>query len=122
MSDFEARSRVFQEFIVHRRTQESIETRHGPVAAGASQDAVLFHRLTRVTKAQMGELDQMASALHEAEQERDRSLAEASTREAELLNRLRQAEAECNAAMDGLRDARREAEELRGYVEKMNAG
>lgn len=82
----------------------------------------LFHRLTRVTQAEMGELDQMAQSLHEAEETRDRAIAYLEQREAELTNQLQQTEAELRAAMDGLRDARREAEELRGYVERMNAG
>jgi len=50
----------------------------------------LVNRFTRVTKAEIGELDKMAQALHEAEETR----------------------------MDGLRDARREAEELRAYVDR----
>ena len=42
-------------------------------------------------------------------------------REAELTNQLVQTEAELAAAMEGLRDARREAEELRTYVERAKA-
>ena len=81
----------------------------------------LFHRLTRVTQAEMGELDQMAQSLHEAEETRDGAIAYLEQREAELSNQLTQTDAELRAAMDGLRDARREAEELRGYIERMNA-
>lgn len=79
----------------------------------------LIHRLTRVSRADMGELEQMAQALHEAEETRDRAVAYAESREAELTNHLSQAEAELRAAMDGLRDARREAEELRDHIERM---
>ncbi len=82
----------------------------------------LFHRLTRVTQADMGELDQMARSLHEAEVQRDEALARLNEREARLQSRLRQSEAESKAAMEGLRDARAEAEELRAYIEKTNAG
>lgn len=82
----------------------------------------LFHRLTRVTQAEMGELDKMAQALHEAEDLRDRAIAYLEEREAALISQQHQTEAELRAAMDGLRDARREAEELREYVERMNAG
>ena len=39
----------------------------------------------------------------------------------ELTNQLAQAEAELSAAMEGLRDARHEAEELRSYAEKNSA-
>ncbi|KEO50530.1 hypothetical protein [Thioclava pacifica] len=79
----------------------------------------LIHRLTRVTRADMGELEQMAQALHEAEETRDQALAYFEQREAELTNQLNQSEAELRAAMDGLRDARHEAEELRAYIERM---
>ncbi|MCL7463837.1 MULTISPECIES: hypothetical protein [Paracoccaceae] len=81
----------------------------------------LIHRLTRVTRADMGELEQMAQALHEAEETRDEALRFLETREAELMNQISQTEAELRAAMDGLRDARHEAEELRAYIERMNA-
>ncbi len=82
----------------------------------------LFHRLTRVTQADMSELDQMARSLHEAEQQRDEALARLNEREARLQSRLRQSEAEAKAVMEGLRDARAEAEELRAYIEKTHAG
>jgi len=82
----------------------------------------LMHRFTRVTKADMSELDQMAQSLHEAEELRDQAIAYIESREAELTNQLAQSEAELNAAMGGLRDARQEAEELRMYIERMNSG
>lgn len=78
----------------------------------------LISRLTRVTQADMGELDRMAQALHEAEETRDEAITYLQQREAELTNQLTQAEAELRAAMDGLRDARQEADELRGYIER----
>ena len=81
----------------------------------------LIHRLTRVTAADMGELEQMAQALHEAEEQRDQAVAYVESREAELTNQINQTEAELRAAMDGLRDARHEAEELRAYIERMQA-
>ena len=78
----------------------------------------LIHRLTRVSQADMGELEQMAQALHEAEETRDQALVYVEQREAELANQLSQTEAELRAAMDGLRDARHQAEELRAYIER----
>lgn len=81
----------------------------------------LLHRLTRVTRADMGELEQMAQSLHEAEEMRDQAITYIEQREAELTNQISQTEAELRAAMDGLRDARHEAEELRNYIERMNA-
>ncbi|MFC2970414.1 hypothetical protein [Acidimangrovimonas pyrenivorans] len=82
----------------------------------------LVHRFTRVSQADMGELDKMAKSLHEAEEARDQAITYVQQREAELTNQLSQTEAELRAAMDGLREARAEAEEMRAYIERMNAG
>ena len=81
----------------------------------------LVNRATRVTKAEIGELDRMAQALHEAEETRDEAITYLQQREAEITNQLAQTEAELRAAMDGLRDARREAEEYRSYIDRQNA-
>jgi nitrogen fixation/metabolism regulation signal transduction histidine kinase len=81
----------------------------------------LINRLSRVTQAEMGELDQMARDLHDAEETRDQAIEYLEGREAELTNRLNQSNAELRAAMDGLRDARRETDELRAYIERMSA-
>lgn len=80
----------------------------------------LVNRFTRVTRADIGELDRMAQALHDAEETRDEALAYLSTREAELESLLAQKEAELRAAMDGLREARQEAEGLRDWIERNN--
>lgn len=82
----------------------------------------LIHRFSRVSSADMGELDRMAQALHDAEETRDQAITYLQQREAELSNQQHQTEAELRAAMDGLRDARQEAEELRAYIERMNQG
>ena len=82
----------------------------------------LIHRFTRVTRADMGELERMAQELHEAEETRDQAITYLQQREAELTNQLAQTEAELSAAMEGLRDARQEAEELRAYIERVNQG
>ena len=82
----------------------------------------LVNRFSRVTKAEIGELDKMAQALHEAEETRDQAITYLQQREAEITNQLSQTEAELRAAMDGLRDARQEAEELRARVERQSAG
>lgn len=78
----------------------------------------LFHRLTRATSAELGELDRMARDLHEAEEARDLAVAELEEREAVLASRLTGAEAELQAAMEGLQGSRAEVEELRDYIEK----
>lgn len=81
----------------------------------------LLHRFRRIAGADMGELDRLAQSLHEAEETRDQALLYLEDREAELTNRISQTEAELRAAMDGLRDARTEAEEMRAYIERMHA-
>ncbi|MEL6681439.1 MAG: hypothetical protein AAFQ09_02195 [Pseudomonadota bacterium] len=81
----------------------------------------LVNRFTSVTKAEVGELDKMAQALHEAEETRDQAITYLQQREAEMTNQLSQTEAELRAAMDGLREARQEAEELRAHVEQQRA-
>lgn len=78
----------------------------------------LVNRVTRVTRAEIGELDRMAQALHDAEETRDQALAFLTAREAEMTGQLNQTEAELRATMDGLRDARHEAADLRAWIEK----
>lgn len=81
----------------------------------------LVQRFSRVSTADVAELDQMAKALHDAEETRDQAITYLQQREAELTNQLSQTEAELRAAMDGLRDARHESEELRSYIERVKA-
>ncbi len=79
----------------------------------------LVHRFTRVSQADVNQLERMSQELHEAEETRDQAITYLQQREAELTNQLAQTEAELSAAMEGLREARHEAEELRSYVELM---
>ncbi|PYG30512.1 hypothetical protein [Pelagimonas varians] len=79
----------------------------------------LVHRFTRVSQADMDQLERMSQELHEAEETRDQAITYLQQREAELTNQLTQTEAELSAAMDGLREARQEAEEMRVYVERI---
>ena len=71
----------------------------------------LIHRFTRVSKSDMGELERMArSGDHLSPTKRsgiDQSVGPDRSR--------------TSAAMEGLREARHEAEELRGYIDKVNA-
>ena len=80
----------------------------------------LIHRFLRVAQSEMGELDRMAQQLHEAEEQRDQTVAYFQQREADMSNQLSQTEAELRAAMDGLREARREAEKMRTHIERQN--
>ncbi|MFN4058051.1 MAG: hypothetical protein ACK4HW_07705 [Roseinatronobacter sp.] len=77
----------------------------------------LVHRFTRVRQQDLGELDRMAQALHEAEEIRDQAIEYVQTRERDLTTRLAQTEAELRAAMEGLREARAEADYFREQVE-----
>ena len=79
----------------------------------------IVHRFMRVSQSDMGEIDHMAHQLHEAEEQRDQAVAFYQQREAEMSNQLAQTEAELRAAMDGLRDARHEAEELRAHLDRV---
>jgi F0F1-type ATP synthase membrane subunit b/b' len=81
----------------------------------------LMHRFTPIGAADMTEVDRMAQALHEAEDARDHALIYLEEREAELANQISQTQAELRAAMDGLREARHEAEEMRAYLDRLNA-
>lgn len=81
----------------------------------------LIHRVARVTTDDMTELDEMAKALHEAEETRDAAIQYLQVREDELTAKNTQTEAELQAAMDGLREARTEIDELRGYIETQQA-
>ena len=80
----------------------------------------LVNRFARVSKNDISELDNMAQQLHDAEETRDQAIAYVQQREGEMQNQLSQTEAELRAAMEGLRDARAEAEELRAYIERQN--
>ena len=76
----------------------------------------LVHRFTRVAQSDVNELERMSQELHEAEETRDQAIVYLQQREAELTNQLSQTEAELVAAMEGLRDARHQAEELRSQL------
>ncbi|MDA0187388.1 hypothetical protein [Roseicyclus sp.] len=83
---------------------------------------MLLSRFHQVSSADLNEMDAMAKALHDAEETRDQAIAYLQQREAELTGQLSQTEAELRAAMDGLREARQETEELRLYIERSNQG
>jgi len=52
----------------------------------------LINRFTRVSKSEVGELDKMAQALHEAEETRDQAITYLQQREAEMTNQMAQTE------------------------------
>ncbi|MCR9087345.1 MAG: hypothetical protein NXH97_11425 [Rhodobacteraceae bacterium] len=77
-------------------------------------------RLSRVSHRDLDELDKMAEELHEAEIQRDEAVTERHRVEHEAHRKLVQTEAELRAAMDGLRDARAEAADLRAFISEQN--
>ena len=78
----------------------------------------LVHRLTRVSDADVNELESLAASLHEAEELRDQAITYIEQRESELTTQLSQTEAELRAAMEGLREARSQNDHLRSKLEK----
>ena len=78
----------------------------------------LIHRLSRVTRAEMGELESMAQQLHEAEEARDKAVSELEEREADLVAKLGTTESELRAAQDQLAESQTEIEELRDYIDR----
>ena len=78
----------------------------------------LVHRLTRLSDADVNELESLAASLHEAEELRDQAITYIEQRESELNTQLSQTEAELRAAMEGLREARSENDHLRSKLEK----
>ena len=81
----------------------------------------LVGRFARVGQSDLGEVDRLASQLHEAEEQRDEAIAYYQQREREIESRATETRAELAAAMEGLRESRTEAEDLRAYIERMNA-
>lgn len=78
----------------------------------------LILRFTKVEKSEMGALEKMAQALQRAKESRSQTAAEYKESKTEMTNRLHQTEAELSAAMLDLRQARREAAQLRGRIEQ----
>lgn len=78
----------------------------------------LIHRLGRVTRAEIGDLENMAQQLHDAEEARDSAVTQLEEREADLIAKLGTAEAEVRAAQDQIKEGHSEIEELRGYIDR----
>ena len=72
----------------------------------------LLQRLDMVSEKDLKDLNKISAALFEAEEDNEK----ARTRELELNKKISQLEAELKAAMDGLRAARLEAEELKSSL------
>ena len=78
----------------------------------------LVSRLYRVFSDNTPNLDSLGAELQKLEEERDHATTYLQQRETELINQLTQNEAELTAAMDALRLARLETDELRELLDK----
>ena len=78
----------------------------------------LIHRLSRPTRADMGELDRMAQEVHDAEDARDQAVERLEQVDTSLRRKLAQSEADLQTAIEGLHESRTEVEELRVYIER----
>ena len=72
-----------------------------------------YSSMNKINASNMGEIDDLANRLYEMEQAKDNAESQLKEREWELTNKVAQAEAELEAAMEGLGAARREVEEMR---------
>ena len=72
----------------------------------------LLQRLNMVSEKDLKDLNKISAALLEAEKDNEK----AKSRESELNKKISQLEAELKAAMDGLRAARLETEELKSSL------
>ena len=94
------------------------------IVAGAFLGAVLlgwllnwgFTRIRHASQTSADVTNDMASRLHAAEEARDAAFGERDEAVSDMKNRLRETEAELAAAMDGLGNARREADNLRAEL------
>lgn len=78
----------------------------------------LVHRLTRAGAAELGEIERLSQELHAAEAERDRAVAALETSEAAMTRRLGEMDSRRQQALDSLREAQTEIEELRVYIDR----
>ncbi|WP_138465092.1 hypothetical protein [Poseidonocella sp. HB161398] len=74
-------------------------------------------RLSRVSDAELGQLDSMAEELHRAEEERDAALALHHRAEHKQRGEAGELRSELKLTREALRQSRAEAEELRAYIE-----
>ncbi|MFV0408588.1 MAG: hypothetical protein ACK5LJ_02480 [Paracoccus sp. (in: a-proteobacteria)] len=78
----------------------------------------MINRLSGPVPIAPGSADQLAIDLHEAEEARDRAIAEGNAREAALHERLAFMNTELTDARKALQEASEEIEELREYIDR----
>ncbi|QUS36631.1 hypothetical protein [Falsirhodobacter algicola] len=79
----------------------------------------LVTRLSPIEGTDIGEVDRLAQALHEAEEIRDAAIVWGEERERELMGQLAQADAEMRAVMESLGESRAEVEDLQHRMERL---
>lgn len=77
-------------------------------------------RLSRVSDAEISQLDEMAEDLHQAEEERDAAKAERHRLEIRSRTEIGELRSEMATTREALLSARAEAEELRSFIETEN--
>ncbi|WP_134678490.1 hypothetical protein [Paracoccus ravus] len=78
----------------------------------------LIGRLSRVTRAELGELEDMAQQLHKSEKAREEAILALELREDELRTEMGRLRIERDNTKAQLRESRREIEELREYIDR----
>lgn len=81
----------------------------------------LYSRIGRAGLSTTGASNDLAERLHAAEEARDAAFQDRDETIADMKRRLVQTEAELSAAMEGLGDARRDAEGLRTQLEELKS-
>ncbi|MCV6596274.1 MAG: hypothetical protein OIF40_04215 [Mangrovicoccus sp.] len=77
-------------------------------------------RLSRVSHRDLDELDNMAEALHQAEETRDTLMAERHKVEHESKRKIHQLEVELRGATEAMKTAQADAKELRAFIAEEN--
>ncbi|TWI34465.1 hypothetical protein [Paracoccus sulfuroxidans] len=78
----------------------------------------LINRLTRVTRADLNELEAMAQQLHDSEEAREKAIQQLEDRESELVAKLSSTRSELDATREQLTESQTEIEELRDYINR----
>ena len=78
-------------------------------------------RLSRVSDAELSQLDEMAEELHQAEEQRDAAKADRHQLEIQSRMELGEMRSELATVQDALRSARGEVEELRRVIDTQNS-
>lgn len=82
----------------------------------------LVTRLSRVSDAELGQIESMATDLHQAEEDRDTEREARHQLQLQMRTELGEMKSELAITREALAISRREADELRAYMEAQNMG